>query len=193
METYIGPHALRLVIFGGFCFGILHWYALKIILFWPCYLSNVWLCKLIPYTLGDWAGVRFPTDIFCFVSIMYRPYTKEWCRFNSIHYWNRTILLCMSCIYWHWDASSTYLLGTGTAGFSAREISLVPIFIQCRCRMRPSLHVAIEQTWSAFYVVRATSAKFDLYAGNINSIHRINSIINYTYSFTCVFSVHRVE
>jgi hypothetical protein len=28
----------------------------------------------------------------------YRAYTKEWCGFNSIHYWNRTILLCIPCI-----------------------------------------------------------------------------------------------
>jgi hypothetical protein len=37
------------------------------------------------------------------VSLIYKPiyraYTKEWCGFNSIHYWNRTILLCTPCIY----------------------------------------------------------------------------------------------
>ena len=29
---------------------------------------------------------------------IYRVYTKEWCGFNSEHYYNRTILLCMPCI-----------------------------------------------------------------------------------------------
>ena len=30
---------------------------------------------------------------------MYRAYTKEWCGFNSEHYYIRTILLCMPCMY----------------------------------------------------------------------------------------------
>ena len=29
---------------------------------------------------------------------LYRVYTKEWCGFNSLHYWNRTIRLCIPCI-----------------------------------------------------------------------------------------------
>jgi hypothetical protein len=29
---------------------------------------------------------------------IYRLYTKEWCGFNSFHYLNRTILLCIPCI-----------------------------------------------------------------------------------------------
>ena len=28
---------------------------------------------------------------------LYRVYTKEWCGFNSFHYWNCTILLCIPC------------------------------------------------------------------------------------------------
>ena len=31
---------------------------------------------------------------------IYRAYTKEWCGFNINFYWNRTILLCMPCIWW---------------------------------------------------------------------------------------------
>ena len=27
-----------------------------------------------------------------------RLYTKEWCGVNSVHYYNRTILLCILCI-----------------------------------------------------------------------------------------------
>jgi hypothetical protein len=33
------------------------------------------------------------------INLMYRAYTKEWCGFSSEYYWNRTILLCMPCIY----------------------------------------------------------------------------------------------
>jgi hypothetical protein len=29
---------------------------------------------------------------------IYRAYTKEWCGFKRIHFWYRTILLCMPCI-----------------------------------------------------------------------------------------------
>jgi hypothetical protein len=29
---------------------------------------------------------------------LYRVYTKEWCSFNWIWHWNRTILLCIPCI-----------------------------------------------------------------------------------------------
>jgi hypothetical protein len=32
------------------------------------------------------------------IQLIYRVYTKEWCGFNSVHYYNRTILLCMPCI-----------------------------------------------------------------------------------------------
>jgi hypothetical protein len=32
-----------------------------------------------------------------FVYTLYRAYTKEWCGFKRIHYWYRTILLCMPC------------------------------------------------------------------------------------------------
>ena len=30
--------------------------------------------------------------------MIYRAYTKEWCGINSIHYWNRTIILCITYI-----------------------------------------------------------------------------------------------
>ena len=30
---------------------------------------------------------------------IYMVYTKEWCGFNSVHYYNRTILLCIPCTW----------------------------------------------------------------------------------------------
>jgi hypothetical protein len=41
--------------------------------------------------------------------------------------------------------------------------------------MLASLHVGIDQAWSAFSLVRAASAEFVLYAGNINSLQRMKN------------------
>jgi len=41
--------------------------------------------------------------------------------------------------------------------------------------MLASVHVGIEQAWSAFSLVRAASAEFVLHAGNINSMQRIKN------------------
>jgi hypothetical protein len=38
----------------------------------------------------------------CLSQSIYRVYTKEWCGFNSEYYWNRTIILCMLCIWGFW-------------------------------------------------------------------------------------------
>jgi hypothetical protein len=37
--------------------------------------------------------------ITIYIYIYIQVYTKEWCGFNSEYYLNRTILLCMPCIY----------------------------------------------------------------------------------------------
>jgi hypothetical protein len=49
----------------------------------------------------DVRSITLDVDILLLrnITCIYRAYTKEWCGIKSEFYWNRTILLCMPCIY----------------------------------------------------------------------------------------------
>jgi hypothetical protein len=55
----------------------------------------------------------------------------------------------------------------------------------------------MESVWGGLLsldVVRATSAKFGLYAGNSNSVHNVNTFTySYEYNLSVYFIIHHVQ
>jgi hypothetical protein len=60
------------------------------------YLSPVSILTPEPtaFVFGSYDRQSFELAQKCIRTVIYRVYTKEWCVFNSFHYWNRTILVC---------------------------------------------------------------------------------------------------
>jgi hypothetical protein len=56
----------------------------------------------------------------------------------------------------------------------------------------------LEQAWTTFYVVRETSEKFGVHAGNMKFVTQNEEWItiptyNYMYNFTCLFYIYLVR